>query len=53
MISPACFSGGGLIASTSVREPCSPTFSVSMPTSAVPLVSSGFFLAPMIAFKDG
>src|SRR6185503_6069270 len=51
MISPASFCGGGLIASTVVREPCSPTRSASMPTSPVDFVSSGFFFAPMIAFS--
>ena len=53
MISPACFSGGGLIASTWVFEPASPTSGVSIPTSPVALASSGFFLAPMIAFSEG
>src|ERR687895_1192350 len=53
MISPASFWGGGLISRTVVREPCSPTRSASIPTSAADLVSSCFFFAPMIAFSDG
>src|SRR5206468_10543375 len=53
MISPASFSGGGLIASTSVRLPCEPTRSGSMPASAIAFVSSGFLFAPMLAFRLG
>ena len=53
MISPAAFSAGGLMARTCVREPCSPTRSASMPTSPADRVSSGFFLAPMIALSEG
>src|SRR5436190_19153211 len=53
MIWPACFSGGGLIARTSVLEPDSPTLSPSMPTSLADFVSSCFFFAPMIALSDG
>src|SRR4051794_12866269 len=53
MISPACFSGGGLIASTWVREPSEPTRLVSISTSPVDFVSSCFFFAPMIALSDG
>src|SRR5689334_20642862 len=53
MISPACFSGGGLIESTAVREPCSPTWEASMPTSPAAFESSCFFFAPMIALSDG
>src|SRR5439155_14423890 len=53
MISPACFSGGGLISSTVVREPCSPTRSAATSTSPIPFVSSCFFFAPMIALSDG
>src|SRR5829696_5963911 len=53
MISPPAFSGGGLMERTWVREPCSPTRSASMPTSPLAFVSSGFFLAPMIALSDG
>ena len=37
MISPASFAGGGLISSTCVFEPPSPTWSASMPTSPVGL----------------
>ena len=33
--------------------PITPTFDASMSTSAAVTVSSGFFLAPMIAFSDG
>src|SRR6185436_4749698 len=53
MISPASFWGGGLIARTSVREPCSPTLSDSMPTSPAAFTSRDFFFAPMIALSDG
>ena len=53
MISPASFSGGGFSSSTVVREPPSPTRSASIPTSPVACVSSGFFFAPMIAFRLG
>ena len=53
MISPGSFGGGGLTARTAVREPCEPTRSASMPASAIDLVSSCYFFAPMIALSDG
>ena len=45
--------GRRFTARTVVFEPPSPTWSDSMPTSPVALVSSGFFFAPMIALSDG
>src|SRR3954447_16850403 len=53
MISPASFSGGGLMDRTRVLEPSSPTLPASIWTSPVDFVSSGFFFAPMIALSDG
>src|SRR3954462_8018226 len=53
MISPACFSGGGLMASTLVREPSEPTRLESISASPADFVSSGFFFALMIALSDG
>src|SRR5262249_52698430 len=52
MIRPAAFSGGAAKSEQWARAWSKPTRSPSMPTSPVPLVSSGFFLAPMIAFSD-
>ena len=46
-------SGGGLIDSTDVLEPASPTLLASMSKSLADFVSSGFFFAPMIALSDG
>src|SRR3954447_16435183 len=53
MIRPDSFCGGALKSVQRARAFSWPTRSASMPTSAAALVSSGFFLAPMIAFSDG
>ena len=37
----------------STFEPSAPTRAASMPASPMASFSSGFFLAPMIAFSDG
>ena len=54
MILPAAFSGGALKSPQTTFEPSlADARRPSMPTSPMPTVSSGFFLAPMIAFSDG
>src|SRR3954451_24706433 len=53
MICPAALAGGSLNSVQCARALSYPTRSGAMPASATVSLSSGFFLAPMIAFSDG
>ena len=53
MIVPPALAGGALNSPQSTWEPSAPTREASSPAPATSSVSSGFFLAPMIAFSDG
>ena len=53
MIVPAAWAGGALAATHWALALSPPTLDASMSTSPVVTVSSGFFLAPMIALSDG
>ena len=53
MIMPAALAGGALEEVQCAAECSPPTLEASMSASAVATVSSGYFLAPMIAFSDG
>src|SRR4051812_3501725 len=53
MIWPADLAGGAANSEQWARALSNPTRAASMPTSDADLASSGFFLAPMIAFSDG